>query len=126
MSFLRFVFTSAVIFTALSVQAQFQNYTKEIYKEAINSGKPMVLYFHASWCPVCRKQKPLLNEILQEKRYEKFTSLIVDYDKETEIKSDLKVSTQATVVIFKSGKELIRKTGVTKKDELRKTIDMGL
>ena len=110
----------------LNITFNKKNYTKELYKEAIHSGKPMVLYFHASWCPVCRKQKPLLNEILQEKGYEKFTSLIVDYDKETEIKSDLKVSTQATVVIFKSGKELIRKTGVTKKDELRKTIDMGL
>lgn len=126
MNYFRLLFSSTIFIYAISTDAQFKKYTNDSFQEALKTGRPTVVYFHASWCPVCRKQQPILNEIVADKKYEKMVALTADYDTEKEIKTNLKISTQATIVVFKDGKEIARKTGVTQKDELKKLIDSGM
>ena len=116
----------AVTLLSLSVHADFKPYSKMDYDRAIAAGNTVIVDFHASWCPTCKKQEPVLNEIVNMMGYEKVVALKADFDQEKELKKSLNVSKQSTIVVFKGGKEVARKTGVTAKDELKKLIDMGL
>lgn len=115
-----------IIACSLSAFADFTAYTKEAFDSALKSGNAVVVDFHANWCPVCKKQEPLLNEIVAMKGYEKVVALKADFDSEKDLKKSLNVSKQSTIIVFKGGKEVARKTGVTSKDELKSLIDMGL
>ncbi len=124
------LFSSLAMFTvlllSLSASADFKTYTKEGYDAAIKSGGTVVVDFYADWCPTCKKQQPILNEIVNTKGYEKVIAFKADYDNDKELKKSIKVSKQSTIVVFKGGKEVGRSTGVTSKDELKKLIDTGL
>lgn len=120
------VLTALVLLASFSANAEFKTFSKDQYDMAMKDGKTVVVDFYASWCPTCKKQEPILNEIASMKGYENVVALRADFDKEKDLKKSLNVSKQSTVVVFKGGKEVSRKTGSTSKDELKKLIDMGL
>lgn len=124
-SFLNLILLTTA-FSAMTAHADFKAFTQAEYDAALAAKKPVVVDFHASWCPTCKKQEPLLNEIVSMKGYENVVALKADYDKEKDLKKALKVTKQSTIVVFKDGKEVARKTGVTDKAELKKLIEMGL
>lgn len=119
------VLTVTLIYGAWA-QADFKPYSQEVFKKAQMDGGTVVVDFHASWCPTCKKQEPLLNAIVNMPGYEKVVGLKADYDSEKDLKKSLGVTKQSTIIVFKGGKEVGRKTGVTSKDELKALIDMGL
>ncbi|PIS05262.1 MAG: hypothetical protein COT81_02060 [Candidatus Buchananbacteria bacterium CG10_big_fil_rev_8_21_14_0_10_42_9] len=41
----------------------YQRYNEADYQAALTSGQPVLLYFTASWCPTCRRQNPVVNEL---------------------------------------------------------------
>ena len=36
------------------------------FDAAQKSGKPILVAIHASWCPTCKAQKPILSELMAE------------------------------------------------------------
>ena len=38
-------------------QVQWEPYTPEVMEEALKSGRPVLAYFYAAWCPPCYKLK---------------------------------------------------------------------
>ncbi len=116
----------AIITGSLSAYADLKAFTKAEYDAALKAGRTVVVDFHADWCPTCRKQEPLINEIVKSKGYENIVALKANYDDESDLKRSLNVSRQSTVVVFKNGKEVGRSTGVTNKEDLKKLIDLGL
>lgn len=48
-------------------------------QESMDSGKPMVVYFTASWCPVCAKNWPVLSDLYPEYK-DKLTLVSVSID----------------------------------------------
>jgi thioredoxin 1 len=107
-------------------QAQFKDFSQAEYDAALAAGKTVVVDFHATWCPTCKKQTPLLNEIVAMPGYEMVVALKADYDKEKDLKKSLKVSKQSTIVVFKGGKEVARQAGLTDKMALKSLIDKGM
>lgn len=83
------------------------------FDRAVASGAPVVVQFHADWCPTCRAQKPIVTEVLAEPRMKKVTFFIADFDKETALKKALRVQAQSTFVVYKAGREVARSTGQT-------------
>lgn len=116
----------ALLLFSFSANADFKSFSKEEYDAALKAGGTVVVDFHASWCPTCKKQEPILNEIVSMKGYENVVALKADFDKEKDLKKSLNVSKQSTIVVFKGGKEVARSTGTTAKDELKKLIDKGI
>ena len=115
-----------ILMVSVSAYADFKSFSKADYDAALKSGATIVVDFHASWCPTCKKQEPILNEIVGMKGYEKVIALKADFDSEKDLKKSLNVSKQSTIVVFKNGKEVGRNIGITDKAELKKLIDMGL
>ena len=83
-------------------------------EKVLNSEKPVMLYFWATWCGPCRRQAPVVEE-LAEAGYEVGK---VDVDKEPSLAQQYKIMSIPTLLVFKEGKETARFVGLTSKTEL--------
>jgi thioredoxin 1 len=102
--------------TAVSAETGFN---KVQYDRLMTERKPVVVEFHAPWCPVCKTQKVLVGEIATDPEFKDVAFLSADFDKEVALKKEMRVSAQSTFVVFKNGKEVARSTGQTNKQELK-------
>ncbi len=53
--------------------------TMKEYEEVINSKKPAIIFFHASWCSACKMMKPRFDEVAQELK-DKITFVKINID----------------------------------------------
>ena len=71
-------------------------------EEVINSDKPVLLDFWASWCGPCRMVAPVLDEIAQERADIKVGKINVD--EQPELAAQFGVMSIPTLVVMKDGK----------------------
>lgn len=83
------------------------------FDQAVAAGGPVIVQFHADWCPTCRAQKPVVEQLLGEPAMKPVQFFVADFDTEKALKKALRVSQQSTFVVFKGGKEVTRSTGQT-------------
>ena len=116
-------------FPAWSETSQTVDFTPEAYKEALESGKPLLLDFTASWWPVCRSQERTVSALIENNEaYRAVTVMKVDWDKfrGEPITKELNVRRQATLVMFNDGKEVDRLISQTSADIIRQLFDKAV
>ena len=96
------------------------------FDKAVAAGEPVVVQFHADWCPTCKAQAPLVAQVLAEPKMKSVTLFVADFDQEKALKKALKVSTQSTFVVFKGGKEVARSSGETTRGAIDATFAKAL
>lgn len=82
------------------------------------AGEAVSLHFHADWCPTCRAQSQVF-ESLRNDATVPGTLLVVNYDKERDIKKKLGVRTQSTLIVYRGTDEKTRLAGETDAGKLR-------
>jgi thiol-disulfide isomerase/thioredoxin len=100
-------------------------YNAETLAKLQAAGESVTLHFHADWCPTCRAQDKSL-EALKADPALMLTVLSVDYDKETELKKQLKVRSQSTFIVYRGKVEKARAIGETSPEAIRKTLSSSL
>jgi thiol-disulfide isomerase/thioredoxin len=75
------------------------------------AGRPVVLDFYASWCPVCRAQKPTIDALAAQPAAADLTVMVVDFDKDKAAVHGFDVEYQSTLIAFRGGREVDRSTG---------------
>ena len=103
---------SLLLATTLSQALTVTPYTPAALAAAQKSGEPLVLHFHASWCPTCRAQDKAFDALKADPSL-KVTLMEVDYDTEKALEKQMKVTAQSTLVVFHGGAERSRSTGET-------------
>ncbi len=88
------------------------NFTEEV----INSQRPVLVDFWASWCGPCKMLAPVIDEIANEKDDFKFVKINVDEENELATKFDIK--SIPTLVIIKNGEEVDRISGFMPKSNI--------
>ena len=68
------------------------------HKEVLNSEKPVLLDFFASWCGPCRMVGPILDEIAEEREDIKVCK--VDIDEQPELASRYRVMSVPTLMVL--------------------------
>jgi thioredoxin 1 len=96
------------------------------FAQANAAGKPVVVYFHADWCPTCRVQQPIVARLALEPTLKPVTIYEANFDTETALKKTLNVSQQSTFVVFKQGHEVTRSTGQTQEAAIRSVLQQAL
>ena len=81
------------------------------FKEIINSTKPTLVDFYATWCGPCKMVHPILDD-LKKQMGDKITILKIDVDKNPSVSDQFKIRSVPTLMFFKGGKTLWRESGV--------------
>ena len=91
------------------------------FSELINSNKPVLVDFFADWCGPCKAMKPILED-LKSKIGSSASIVKVDVDRNPHAAQSYNVQSIPTLILFKNGKVLWRKTGVAQARELEQII----
>lgn len=85
-------------------------------KEVINSDKPVLLDFWASWCTPCQMIAPTIEAIAEERSDIKVGKVNVDI--EPELAGQFGIMSIPTLLVIKGGKLVNKSLGVKSKDEI--------
>jgi len=100
-------------------------YSPSALAAAQKAGAPVVLHFHASWCPTCRAQDKAF-EALKADPSLNVTLMQVDYDKEKALEKQMHVTAQSTLIVLHGATERSRSTGETDPARLKSTLQSAL
>lgn len=78
--------------------------TDENAREIIESGKPVIIDFWATWCGPCMAMSPLIDELAKE-----YDGQVVigkyNVDEEGDLSSEFRIMSIPTLLFFKNGKK---------------------
>jgi thioredoxin 1 len=95
------------------------------FSELIKSSKPVLVDFSATWCGPCKMMVPILDQ-LKGMVGEKATILKVDVDKNPAVSKFYQIQGVPTLILFKDGEILWRKSGVVQATQLKELIEAHL
>jgi thiol-disulfide isomerase/thioredoxin len=98
-------------------EGKYVDYKPELLSNADNN--PVVLFFHASWCPTCKATEKSIADNQDAFKKTGITLLKIDYDTATDLKKQYGVTSQSTFVkVDATGKQLKKGAGLTTVDAL--------
>ena len=87
-------------------------YSDSVFESAMASGGPVLVAIHASWCPTCAAQTPIIEGLLSA-RFKEMTEIRVDFDAQKDVVRKLGANMQSTLIVFHNGQEVGRSVGDT-------------
>ncbi len=97
----------------------------EKFDDVINSGKPVLLDFWATWCRPCMMMGPVVDAIADEYK-DKAIVAKVDVDSAQEIAAKLGIMNIPNFKVFKDGKEVANIIGAVPQKMLTDALDKAL
>jgi len=91
------------------------------FHNIINSEKPVLIDFFATWCGPCQVLGPILKDV-KSSLGERVSIIKIDIDKNQELASQYQVRGVPTMMLFQKGKQLWRQSGVLSKEEIIRSI----
>ena len=86
------------------------------HKEVLNSDKPVLLDFFASWCGPCRMVGPILDEIAEEREDIKVCK--VNIDEQPELAHRYRIMTIPTLMVLRDGNIVEQSVGAKPKHQI--------
>ena len=90
-------------------------------QEVMQSDKPVLIDFFATWCGPCTMVSPLVDEIAQERSDIKVCK--VDVDDQGELASRFGVSSIPMLVVMKNGKVTAQNVGAVPKEKILELVE---
>jgi thioredoxin 1 len=91
------------------------------FNEIIQSDKPVLVDFFATWCGPCQMLAPILKDV-KTNLGERVSIIKIDVDKNQAVAAQYQVRGVPTMILFQNGKQLWRQSGVISKEEIIKII----
>ena len=98
--------------------------TENFAQEVLQSEKPVLLDFWASWCGPCRMLSPIVDEVAEERGDVKVGK--VNVDEQPELAGEFGVMSIPTLIVFKNGEEIDRSVGALPKARLQALLEKHL
>ncbi len=91
------------------------------FNQIIQSDKPVLVDFFATWCGPCQMLAPILKEV-KANLGERISIIKIDVDKNQAVAAQYQVRGVPTMILFQNGKQLWRQSGVLSKEDIIKVI----
>jgi thioredoxin 1 len=109
-----------------AVAAEWKPFTQAAFTEAQKEGKPILVHIFAAWCPVCRAQKPIIEEFAAEPQYKNLVVFDLDFDAQKDDVRALGAQSQSTLIAYKGDKEVGRSVGDTNANSIAEMLQSTL
>ena len=87
------------------------SYSPEAAARATREGRPIVYYFWAAWCPICKADEPIINARIENSGLP-IAGFRVNFDAQSDLKAQYKIPYQHTTVFLNAaGVEVARLNG---------------
>lgn len=94
----------------------------EKFNELIQSEKPVLVDFFATWCGPCKAMHPVLEQVKSEIG-DKARIVQIDVDQHEDLAENYRIQAVPTFIIFKKGEALWRHSGVISGNDLKAVIE---
>jgi thioredoxin 1 len=91
------------------------------FNDIIQSEKPILVDFFATWCGPCQTLAPILKQV-KDNLGDRISIIKIDVDKNQQIAAQYQVRGVPTMILFQKGKQLWRQSGVLSANDLIKVI----
>jgi thioredoxin 1 len=126
----RFILLAATLATAAALTPAFaanpQPFNGQAFSDAQKAGRPILIMVHASWCPTCKVQTPILSELTADPRFKNLAYFVVDFDSQKDLVQRFGARMQSTLIVFKGTQETGRSVGDTNRASIAALLNKAL
>ncbi|HLK81359.1 MAG TPA: thioredoxin family protein [Xanthobacteraceae bacterium] len=95
-----------------------QPFNDAAFAEAQKAGKPIFVAIHASWCPICKAQAPILAELMADPKFKDLVYFTIDFDSQKDLVRRFGARMQSTLISFRGATEQGRSVGDTNRQSI--------
>ena len=95
----------ALIAPAVAATPVVQPFNQAAFDAAQKEGKPVLVWVHAPWCPVCRQQQKTIDRLTAEPAFRNMQVFRIDYDTQKPLWQKFGATMQSTVIAFHGKRE---------------------
>ena len=95
-----------------------QPFNDAAFAEAQKAGKPIFVAIHASWCPICKAQTPILAQLMADPKFKDLVYFTIDFDSQKDLVRRFGARMQSTLISFKGATEEGRSVGDTNRQSI--------
>ncbi len=100
-------------------------YTEATFNKARNENKVIYLYFYATWCPICKKERPTILDAFDEMKFDDVVGFEVHFNDDNTTDEDRAAARKfgvayqhTTIILNKKGDVSYRSLSPILKDEI--------
>jgi thiol-disulfide isomerase/thioredoxin len=117
---------ASAAFVTPAIATETKTFDPASFAAAQKAGKPIFVAIHASWCPTCKAQKPILSELMAEPQFKNLVYFIVDFDAQKDAVKYFGARMQSTLIAFKGATETGRSVGDTDRTSIAALLNKTL
>jgi thioredoxin 1 len=108
------VIVGALLLAAAPASAfQTKPFDAASFKAAQSADEPLLVDVFAPWCPTCKAQQQVLDQLKDKPEFAKLTIFKVDFDNQPDVVRDFGARSQSTLIAYKGATETGRSAGDT-------------
>jgi thioredoxin 1 len=102
-----------VVLAAPSFATETDRFDTSRFEAAQREGRPILVDIRAYWCPTCKAQETIIDQLAAKPEFKELIIFAVDYDTQKEAVRAFGARMQSTLIAFRGAKEIGRSVGDT-------------
>lgn len=123
-SYFAFLLLVAGIFSTPAF-ADFVTFEKTKFEDLVKSNAPVVVHTHEWWCPTCRVQANVLEQLQKDAKFGKVTMFRASAGTDRDALAPYKVAGRSIILVFAGGKQIGRLDWVTDAAQIRALVEQA-